>query len=178
MSRPTWPRKVISGGQTGVDQGALRAAQAAGLVTGGWCPPGRASESGPIPGQFPLTETPKERSERAPEVPRSQRTEWNVRDSDATLILQPASPQAADPGTAFTAECARRYQRPLLSCDPDEARAAERISRWITAQQVATLHVAGPSEATCPGVGDATYHLLSTLFKMPEPSAGRSAPTS
>ncbi|HEX3129094.1 MAG TPA: putative molybdenum carrier protein [Thermoanaerobaculia bacterium] len=38
--------KVISGGQTGVDQAALRAAQDCGLEVGGWCPPGRLCETG------------------------------------------------------------------------------------------------------------------------------------
>ena len=43
---PTALRKVISGGQTGVDQAALRAAQKLGLKCDGWCPPGRECESG------------------------------------------------------------------------------------------------------------------------------------
>ena len=80
---------IVSGGQTGVDQAALRAAQALGLRGGGWCPPGRACESGTIPVQFEMIETPSERSALAPEVARSQRTEWNVRDADATLIVAP-----------------------------------------------------------------------------------------
>ena len=48
---------VISGGQTGVDQAALRAAMQYGLSCAGWCPPGRESESGTIPLEFPLRET-------------------------------------------------------------------------------------------------------------------------
>jgi len=83
------PLKIISGGQTGVDQAALITAQKIGLETGGWCPPGRVCESGTIPEYFPLKETPQERSPDAVDVPRSQRTEWNVRDSDATLIVRP-----------------------------------------------------------------------------------------
>src|SRR2546430_17536769 len=79
--------KVISGGQTGVDQAALRAARDCGLAIGGWCPPGRGCDSGVIPLEFPLQETERERSPDAPDVPRSQRTEWNVRDSDATLVI-------------------------------------------------------------------------------------------
>ena len=76
----TVPR-VISGGQTGVDQAALRAAKACVLAMGGWCPPGRLCDSGLIPSEFPLQETERERSPGAPDVPRSQRTEWNVRAS-------------------------------------------------------------------------------------------------
>jgi hypothetical protein len=36
--------RVISGGQTGVDQAALRAAQACGLETGGYAPLGWETE--------------------------------------------------------------------------------------------------------------------------------------
>jgi hypothetical protein len=59
-------RKVISGGQTGVDQAALRAARDCGLKIGGWCPPGRTCEAGVIPVEFPLEETEQERSVGGP----------------------------------------------------------------------------------------------------------------
>src|SRR5580704_4564944 len=104
--------RVISGGQTGVDQAALRAAQACGLAIGGWCPPGRICESGRIPERFTLQETPEERSPLALDIPRSLRTEWNVRDSDSTLIVRDCTapmPMHGDPGTAWTFDCAVRY---------------------------------------------------------------------
>jgi putative molybdenum carrier protein len=158
--------KVISGGQTGVDQAALRAAQACGLAIGGWCPPGRESEAGPIPDRFPLRETPAERSPDAPHVPRSLRTEWNVRDSDATLTLtaQPEPGAADDAGSVWAAECARRYGRRLLVCDPADPQAAARIVEWLRAAPVETLSVGGPSERTQPGAGEAAYALLVEVF--------------
>lgn len=158
-------RKVISGGQTGVDQAALRAAEACGLEIGGWCPPGRESEAGPIPERFPLRETPVERSADAPHVPRSLRTEWNVRDADAVLILTAQGEAAEDPGSTWAAECARRYGRPLLECDPVDARAAERIVEWLRAAPIATLSVGGPSERTQPGIGEAADALLVGVFQ-------------
>jgi putative molybdenum carrier protein len=158
-------RRVISGGQTGVDQAALEAAEACGLDIGGWCPPGRASEAGPIPERWPLRETPVERSRDAPDVPRSLRTEWNVRDADGTLILAAAGDAARDRGSAWAAECARRYGRPLLVCDPDEPAAADRIVDWLCAHAIETLGVGGPSERTEPGVGGAAYTLLVAVFR-------------
>src|SRR2546423_4826044 len=91
-------RKVISGGQTGVDQAALRAAKNCGLEIGGWCPPGRLCDNGVIPPEFPLKETPQEQSPDAPDVPRSQRTEWNVRDSDGTLVIEARHASQRDTG--------------------------------------------------------------------------------
>lgn len=157
-------RQLLSGGQTGVDQAALRAAQEAGLPCGGWCSPGRATESGTIPLDLPLQETPDDCSPDAPTVRHSQRTEWNVRDSDATLILRPQAQDREDPGTDWTARCAARYGRPLLVCDPAEPLATEKIKSWLRTNEVRTLNVAGPSEATVPGFGDHAHALLLPLF--------------
>jgi Circularly permutated YpsA SLOG family len=157
-------KRVISGGQTGVDQAALRAAQTCGLDCGGWCPPGRICESGIIPPIFPLEETPEERSPEALEIPRSQRTEWNVRDSDATLVLQPRPCDKQDLGTGWTILCAARYGRPLLVCDPADPMAPAMITQWLREKSVHTLNVAGPSESRCPGIGDRVYSLLRSIL--------------
>src|SRR5512134_3746342 len=102
--------RVVSGGQTGVDRAALDAALALGLPCGGWCPRGRRAEDGAIPLHYPLRETPTARY--------PQRTEWNVRDSDGTLILTRGRPRG---GTAYTISVARRLGRPLLVVDLAEA---------------------------------------------------------
>gem|GEM_PF-334132 len=176
-------RKVISGGQTGVDRAALAAARAEGLSIGGWCPPGRASEAGPIPPDLPLTETPAERSADAPDVPRLQRTEWNVSDADATLVLSPAAGSSGspgsltagpdDPGTAWAVRCAERYGRPLLVVSPDAPSGVRKIVRWLADQEIATLNVAGPSEGTCPGSGERAFALLSAVFEDAAPTGNR-----
>ena len=157
-------KRIVSGGQTGVDQAALRAAQSCGLECGGRCPPGRLCESGTIPSNFPLVETPVERSIEAPDIPRSQRTEWNVRDSDATLILQPSRLDKRDPGTEWARCCADRHKRPLLICDSSDPAAPEKIKQWLSAESVQTLNVAGPSEMTVPGIGNQAYLLLFNIF--------------
>src|SRR5262245_51361441 len=71
--------KIVSGGQTGVDRAALDVALELGIPCGGWCPKGRLAEDGPIPERYPLKETTLRVY--------PQRTEWNVRDSDGTLVL-------------------------------------------------------------------------------------------
>lgn len=157
---------VISGGQAGVDQAALAAAQDAGLEVGGWCPPGRVCEGGTIPSRFPLMETPVERSPEAPEIPRSLRTEWNVRDAVGTLVLIPRG-MPLDPGTAWTLRCAERYVRPVLVCDPRAEGAAAAILDWISANGIRILNVAGPSEGQAPGIGEQVYRLLRRVFAEP-----------
>ena len=159
-------RRVISGGQTGVDQAALRAALALGIAIGGWCPPGRLSEAGVIPDRFPLTETPNERSATAADIPRSERTEWNVRDSDGTLLLCRGELHAQDAGTRFTAECASRYRKPLLVADPAALADVAGVGRWIKEHRITTLNVAGPSESSCPGIGAAAERFVAVLLRL------------
>jgi hypothetical protein len=164
-------KKIVSGGQTGVDQAALRAAQDCGLSCGGWCPPGRISEVGIIPLRYPLQETPVDQSPDALDVPRSLRSEWNVRDADATLILEPRQGRQ-DNGSEWTKSCAGRFGRPLLVCDPADPATLVKIQQWIKAEQVEILNVAGPSEGTVPGISEMTYELLIELFHN-EASEGR-----
>lgn len=152
--------RVISGGQTGVDQAALCAATSLGIAIGGWCPPGRVCDDGIIPASFPLKETPEERSPDAPDIPRSQRTEWNVRDSDGTLVLCLGPIADADVGTRFTADCAARFSKPVFVADPGDLVDARRVREWIDAHGIQTLNVAGPSEQTCSGIGDLTETFL------------------
>src|SRR6478735_3602017 len=71
--------RVVSGGQTGADRAALDWAIAKGIPHGGWCPKGRKAEDGPIDNGYRLQETPSANY--------VQRTEWNVRDSDSTVIF-------------------------------------------------------------------------------------------
>jgi hypothetical protein len=168
-------RKVISGGQTGVDQAALRAARDCGLEIGGWCPPGRMCEAGAIPAEFPLEETEQDRSVSASDVPRSQRTEWNVRDSDGTLILRSGKAshsdaatgeEKPDPGTEWAAQCAKRFGRPLLVCDVSDPNAKQKVQEWLRRGPIKVLSVGGPAESTSPGIGDRAYRLLRDVFEV------------
>jgi len=145
--------RIVSGGQTGVDRGALDAAIAAGLEHGGWCPRGRHAEDGAIPQRYRLAETPSLRYE--------VRTEWNVRDSDGTLVL------ASGPvlgGTKLTVECARKYARPCMIVDLRENADAEAVAEWIGENGIEVLNVAGPRESESPGIGEMARRFVSQII--------------
>jgi len=146
-----------AGGQTGVDRGALEAALAVSakqaLVVGGWCPRGRLAEDGVIEARYPLKETPS--------TDPAQRTEWNVRDADATLILN-RGPLVG--GTALTAALAKQLGKPLLCVDPRALDVLDRIAGWLRENSVRELNVAGPRESQAPGIAGETRSLISRLL--------------
>jgi len=149
-------RKVVSGGQTGVDRAALDAARGVGLPCGGWCPRGRRAEDGAIDAGYPLEETPSEDY--------AERTRWNVRDSDGTLVLTRGRPSG---GTALTVTLARRAGRPLLVLDLAGRPERDAVERWVREHDVGILNVAGPRESQQPGIYDEARRFLDDLLGRP-----------
>lgn len=145
--------RLVSGGQSGVDRAALDAAMAAGVEVGGWCPAGRDAEDGAIDRRYPLRETPS--------ADTAERTEWNVRDSDATLILNRGT---LDGGTALTRELAAAYGRPVLVVAVDASAAVRRVRRWLAEERPRVLNVAGPSEGKRPGIYGQAYAMMEALL--------------
>src|ERR1700754_2249336 len=122
------PLKIMSGGQSGVDRAALDVALELAIPYGGWCPRGGWAEDMPKPpgvlGRYPLLrETPL--SDPA------QRTEWNVRDSDAVLVILPAGGLAVSKGTALAHDLAGRYGKPLHVAALDEPTAVTGTVGWL-----------------------------------------------
>ncbi len=156
-------KKIISGGQTGVDQAALEAAQKCGLLTGGWCPPGSTCEAGLIPDFYNLKETPLERLEGFPDIPRSMRTAWNVRDSDATMVLFTNS--GLDRGSEFTLRCAEMYRKEIFLIDLTDPVLTNEILNWLINNSVEILNIAGPSQSSQPGIHQKSHAFLTELFE-------------
>ena len=128
-------KKIISGGQTGVDRAALDAGLRYGIAVGGWCPAGRRAEDGQIPERYPLEELD------SPDY--AARTEKNVVAADATLILNFGL--LAD-GTKLTVRLARKNRKPYLVVQLDGDADPATVAVWIRALGVRVLNIAGPRE--------------------------------
>ncbi len=150
-------KKVISGGQTGVDRAALDAALESGLSCGGWCPQGRKAEDGPIDARYPLRETSSTNY--------AVRTEKNVRDSDGTLVLTGLGRKSA--GTALTIKLAQRHKKPYLVKDMLGRKDLEPVKIWLEINRIHVLNVAGPRESETPGIYEKSFDFLKELFTTP-----------
>ena len=145
--------KIISGGQTGVDRAALDFALKYNIPCGGWCPKGRLAEDGRIPEKYPLNETTTSKY--------SERTEKNISDCDATLIIYSNS---LDIGTKLTMDLCSEYNKPLLVIDLDNNVSIDRLINWIQNQHINILNIAGPRESNSPGIYNKTLDFLNYLF--------------
>lgn len=160
-------RKILSGGQTGVDRAALDVALKLGIPHGGWVPRGRRAEDGPLPPHYRLQETESEEY--------AERTARNVQEADGTLILSRGSLTG---GSELTRQLARRFQRPCLHVDlarTGALRAARRILDWIRRHEVRVLNVAGPRASKDPQIYDLASGLLEAVLSLDGPSAGSPA---
>jgi hypothetical protein len=147
--------QVVSGGQTGADRAALDVAIAMGMDHGGWCPQSRKAEDGVIPDRYKLKETPKRYA--------AQRTEWNVRDSDGTLILNIG---VLDGGSLNTAVFAKKHEKPCLVVQLDLSPNLKDGYSWLLEHGIKTLNVAGPRESKRPGIYQCSYDYLQRLLQM------------
>ena len=134
--------RVISGGQTGVDRGALDASLAVGVAVGGRCPKGRRTEDGIIAARYPLCETQS--------TYYIERTQANVFEADATLILAPGA--ALTDGTAYTKHYAEANGRPVRLVVADDESGVTGTLAWLDEMGIAILNVAGPRESGASGI--------------------------
>ena len=148
--------RLMSGGQTGADRAALDFAIEHQIPHAGWCPAGRLAEDGVIPSRYRLTETPDSNY--------SQRTEWNVRDSDGTVVF--SIEPVVTGGTKETAALAEQLHKPVLHLWRKGGPASPELELWrfIRENRVRTLNVAGPRASTEPEVGAFVREVLQRAW--------------
>jgi len=148
--------RIVSGGQTGVDRAALEFGRRTGIPIGGWCPAGGWAED--------LTDPPGlldlfPELEPTPSADARQRTRWNVRDSDATLVLTRVGLES--PGTSGTVAIAEELDRVHLVADVEDVAA---VRGWLAQLAIGVvLNVAGPRESQAPGIHAQTRALLDRV---------------
>lgn len=144
--------RIVSGAQTGADQAGLDWAIAHGVPHGGWCPKGRKTESGVLDSRYLVMETPSSNY--------LERTEWNVRDSDATVIF--TMEEKLSGGSKRTAEFAEKHGKPWFHFKPRVD--PKYLARFLQRHKVSTLNIAGSRESTAPAIaGLVTTALDSAL---------------
>ena len=150
---------IRSGAQSGVDRAALDTAKAHGIKICGWCPKGGWAEDYPEPpcvlALYPeLQETPSSEPE--------QRTIWNVRDSDATLIIYPGGPDSG--GTDLTELTARELDKPCFVIRGEED--VDEALKWLeTLGDELDLNVAGPRASEWPEAYETACRYLTRVFR-------------
>lgn len=150
---------IVSGGQTGVDRAALDAALTTGMPYRGWCPKGGWAEDLVEPpgllARYPhLKETPA----GAPE----QRTDWNVRDADALLVIVDRAGPAVSKGTERA--IAQALDKPCLVIDIEAPRAMARARDFLKPFTDRAVCLGGPRESEAPGIYAKAQAFLLTVF--------------
>lgn len=151
-------KKIISGGQTGVDRAALDVAMRLGIAHGGWVPKGRLAEDGPLPTYYKLEEMPTDEY--------AARTEKNVQAADGTLIISRGTPTG---GTEVTRKMVLKHGKQLLHIDlamgQSPTAAADLIVSWIRMSQIEILNVAGPRASGDPAIYNEAATILGLAFR-------------
>jgi hypothetical protein len=155
-------RRIISGGQTGVDRGALEAAAYLGLDRGGFAPRGWIAEDGVIPEWY------RAGMDQSPSPDYAVRTRANVEGSGGTLIFTRTLPLTG--GTAHTRWLCKHFVKPLhiaTLMDPLD----QRFIRWLGSHNINTLNVAGSRESKELGIQKLSFEALIAVLGPELPTA-------
>lgn len=144
-------KKIVSGGQTGVDRAALDAGLESTFPIGGYCPSGRLAEDGVIDSRYPLKEIAGGYR---------QRTRMNVESSDGTLIFYQSDLIG---GTELTLSFCLKLKKPYKLIDLDLASvesAVPAVLAFIDKGKISVLNVAGPRASNNPALSTPVKQIL------------------
>ena len=149
--------KIISGGQAGADRAGLDVAIRHGFPHGGWCPKGRKAEDGTIGGQYQLVQTLTDDS--------LQHTEWNVRDSDGTVVFTLG--MDATGASMRAADFAKMHGKPCIHISPTGdgfMDPAVKLQRFVLEHGIHVLNVAGSRESEEQGIYRWVWQVIDDAF--------------
>lgn len=146
-------KKVISGGQSGIDQIALELAREHGIPTGGWMPPGFLTEYGENPEMESLYGM-----QEADGGLWAKRTRYNVRDADGTLLFG----NMRSGGCVSTINFAIKYKKPYC-INPND----DELLAFIVDNGIQVLNVAGNKQSILsPADEKVARERLRKLFRV------------
>ncbi len=129
------------------------------IEIGGWVPKGRIAEDGIIAHRY-------ENLKETGTTDYGERTERNVLDSDATLII---SQGALRGGSGLTKKFSLKFRKPFFHADlasKELALAATGANDWMKSVDCEILNVAGPRASEDAEIYDKTFEFLTELFKV------------
>lgn len=144
------PSRIISGGQTGADMGALKAGRDLGIKTGGWAPKGWVTEAGPNPSlrEYGLVQ------HSSPNYP--PRTRMNCQDSDLTAIFG----DIKSTGSKLAISICREDNIPYV-LNPD----ATELRHMCEDLGVETLNVSGNRASKDAGIEERVRKVIVEAFQ-------------
>mgnify|MGYP001545780229 FL=1 len=137
-------RKIISGGQSGVERAALDLAIQLGIAHGGWVAPGRLVDDGRLPEHYRLKEMAF--------ADGLVSAHPNIEMADGVLLIARGSLTGA---AAAVHARARARQRPCLALDLDRYtrfQSSLLINSWLKSRRVEILFITGPREKDQPTI--------------------------
>ncbi len=153
-------RKIISGGQTGADQGGLEAGRELGIETGGTAPFNWMTELGSQKGRldsYGLTQGPYD-SRTYP-----KRTELNVKNSDGTVIFG----DITSPGSKLTIKYCNALSKPLYRVCREDNPIIEKqdFLNWLAKYSIEVLNVAGNRESKNKSIQERVHAFLVEVLR-------------
>ncbi len=149
--------KIISGGQTGADRAAFDFALENNIEIGGFVPKNSRAEDGRISERYlNLIETETENY--------AERTELNVKHSDATLLVSHGDLQG---GSLLTKKFAEKYKKPFLHIDFAALTIEQAVintKKWLDSTRCKNLNIAGSRASEDAKIYKTTKVFLQQLF--------------
>ena len=152
-------KKIVSGGQTGVDQGGLIAADNLKIPMGGWAPKGFLTEKGSQPWlgeKYNLKEV-----DYSGYVGYAIRTKANVKDSDGTIRI---AKNYDSKGEICTLKAIQHFEKPYFDIDPNNPPDPQEVRNWIKENNIEILNIAGNRESKAPGICKFTVKFLTEVL--------------
>lgn len=149
-------RKIISGGQVGVEAAALDLAVKLGIPCSGWTPRDKPSRNRERLQRYQLTETESMGFQQA--------IDRNIIEADGMLLITRGDKTKK---TQYAVNSVLKYSRQLLHIDLtqySEFEAASLICSWLQMNNIGKLYVTGPVPDEADKIYGVTQKVIETAF--------------